>query len=210
MITPVFSPAFLRSAALALLASMTLASCASGNHSLSLFDLGPIRNQAAIQTATTNAPPSISLATIEAPAWLDSQSMFYRLDYAQQLQPRAYASSQWTMPPSQLLAQRLKNTLTRAGGVVVPAADGAVNLPVLRVELVEFSQHFNSADDSTGEVAIRASLYDGRMLRAQQTFTHQAPATSANAEGGAAALSAASDAVLQDLRTWLTTLPTHP
>lgn len=205
-------PSFSRrgGAALLLLSAALLTGCASDGPRLSLFDLGPTRSQPVAQDTATGTLPAVSLANIEAPAWLDSQLMFYRLDYANQLQPRAYANSQWTMPPAQLFAQRLKTSLTRAGGVVISASDGAINVPVLRLELDEFSQHFNSAHDSVGEVAIRASLYDGRVLRAQKTFVRQVPAASADAQGGAAALSSASDAVIQDMRTWLAALPPKP
>lgn len=187
-----------------LFTGVLLAGCASEAPRTTLLDLGPQRTQAAI--AASNLP-AISVADIQAPAWLDSQLMYYRLDYANDLQPRAYAGSRWTMPPAQLFAQRFKSSLSRNGGVVIAAADGAINVPILRLEADEFSQHFESAGKSYGEVAIRASLFDGRVLRAQKMFVQRIPATSADAQGGAAALAAASDAVILDMSTWLANLP---
>ncbi|MDQ7969379.1 MAG: ABC-type transport auxiliary lipoprotein family protein [Oxalicibacterium faecigallinarum] len=193
----------LRRLSIVCLLSAALAGCASDVPRTTLLDLGPVRTQAT--TATTL--PAISLADVQAPAWLDSQMMFYRLDYANDLQPRAYSASRWSMPPAQLFAQRLKASLSRAGGTVIAASDGAINLPTLRLDIDEFSQRFDSASKNHGEVAVRASLFDGRVLRAQKMFVHKVPSSSADAQGGAAALAAASDAVIADMSTWLATLP---
>ncbi|GGI19770.1 ABC-type transport auxiliary lipoprotein family protein [Oxalicibacterium faecigallinarum] len=193
----------LRRLSIVCLLSAALAGCASDVPRTTLLDLGPVRTQAT--TATTL--PAISLADVQAPAWLDSQMMFYRLDYANDLQPRAYSASRWSMPPAQLFAQRLKASLSRAGGTVIAASDGAINLPTLRLDIDEFSQRFDSASKNHGEVAVRASLFDGRVLRAQKMFMHKVPSSSADAQGGAAALAAASDAVIADMSTWLATLP---
>ena len=187
-----------------LIASVLLAGCASEAQHATLLDLGPQRTQA---SAASNNLPAVSVAEIHAPAWLDSQMMYYRLDYANDLQPRAYANSRWTMPPAQLFVQRFKSGWSRSGGVVIAAADGAINVPILRLEADEFSQHFESAGKSYGEVAVRASLFDGRILRAQKMFVQRVPASTADAQGGAAALAAASDAVITDMSTWLATLP---
>lgn len=187
-----------------LVTTALLAGCA-GNppDQTKLFDLGPVRTQAE-QTTTL---PALSVADVQAPAWLDSQMMFYRLAYANDQQPRPYAANRWTMPPAQLFAERLKSSLSRAGGTVVAASDGAINVPILRLEVDEFLQTFSSASNSVGRVAIRASIYEGRALRTQKLFLKEVPANSADAQGGAAALTAASDAVIQDMRTWLATLP---
>jgi cholesterol transport system auxiliary component len=158
--------------------------------------------------ATANTTlPAISVAEIQAPTWLDNQMMFYRLNYANDQQLRAYANSQWTMPPAQLFAQRLKTRLSQAGSVVVPASSGAIDLPVLRIEVDDFSQQFESANRSTVSVALRTSLFDGRNLRAQKMFVKQLPTTSADAPGGAVALASASDAIINEMAAWLATLP---
>lgn len=190
------------SAALAL-AALLLAGCAAGPDATASYDLGPLRPT---QTAMPSLP-AISVADPRVPVWLDSHRMFYRLNYANDQQPRAYADSRWTMPPGQLFVQRLKSRLTQAGGVVVPASDGALNLPVLYIETDDFSQIFDRAGSSNAHVAIRASLFDGRILRAQKMLVRDVPAASADARGGAAALAAASDAIIDDIGIWLANLP---
>lgn len=174
--------------------------------SVDLYDFGPLRTNSA-SSVTASSLPAISVADIQAPSWMDSQMMFYRLSYANDLQPRPYSGSKWTMPPAQLFAQRLKASLARSGGTVVSASDGAINLPVLHLEADDFSQNFDSVASSTAQVAIRAALFDGRVLRAQKTFIKEVPARSADAKGGAAALAAASDAIINEVGAWLATLP---
>lgn len=199
--------------ALALVCSVLLGGCASTPESAALYDLGPLRapQNPQIAAGTSSARlPAISLGEVQAPAWLDSQSMYYRLNYANDQQPKPYASSKWTMSPAQLFAQRLKSRLVQAGGVVVPASDGAVNLPILRIEADDFSQVFDSASQSSAQVAIRASLFDGRILRSQKMFIRQTPAASADARGGAAALAQTSDAIIDDMAVWLANLPAKP
>jgi cholesterol transport system auxiliary component len=180
--------------------AMALAACAIRPAPPSLYDLGPLPH------ATTQSPaptlPALSVADVQAPAWLDEQHMFYRLEYINALQPHAYAGSRWTMTPAALVTQRLRSRIAQAGGVVATPADGA-SLPVLRVELDDFSQIFPDAQHSHARVALRASLVRGRMLLAQRSVARDMPAPSADADGGAAAMSAATDAAIDEIIAWL-------
>ena len=172
---------------------------------LSLYDFGPLQAQSA---KTLNARlPAVSVAEVNAPAWLDSSMMYFRLLYANGQQPRPYASSRWTMPPAQLFGQRLKARIAQAGGVVLSSADGAANVPVLRIEADDFTQNFDSPAQSNAQLAVRASLFNGHVLVAQKTFIRQSPAPSADAAGGARALATAADAVIDEMMTWLAALP---
>lgn len=184
-----------------------LPGCAVGGRSDSatLYDLGPLQVHAD-KTALPALPP-VSIAGVQVPVWLDTSMMFYRLHYANAQQPRPYSQARWTMPPAQLLTQQLKARIAQAGGVALAASDGAVEVPVLRIEADDFTQHFASPSDSTGQVALRASLFRGRSLIAQKSFNRQAPAPTADAAGGAAALAAASDAAIADIIIWLHGLP---
>lgn len=173
-----------------------------------LYDLGPLHTRQD-QTASAALPalPPISIAGVQVPVWLDTSMMFYRLHYANSQQPRPYSQARWTMTPAQLLTQQLKSRIAQAGGAALSASDGAVGVPVLRIEADDFTQHFDSPGQSTGRIALRASVYRGRTLVAQRSFVQQAPSPSADAAGGAAALAAASDAVIADIILWLSGLP---
>lgn len=185
----------------------SLEGCTSAKpQTLSLYDLGPLRAAQSGSASTANLPP-LSIAEVNAPAWLDSPMMYYRLAYANEQQPRPYASSRWTMPPAKLFGQRLKSRLAQAGGVVLSATDGAANVSVLRIEADDFTQTFDSPAQSSAQIAIRASVFDGRTLVAQKSFMQQAPAPSADAAGAAKAFAGAGDAVIADMMAWLAALP---
>lgn len=150
--------------------------------------------------------PPITVADVTSAAWLDNQTMQYRLSYTNDQQPRPYAASRWSMPPPQLLGQRIKARLAQSGRIVMSGADGAVNVPVLRVELEDFSQRFTGFAESSVKVALRATVFNNRVLVAQKQFEREQPAPTPDAAGGASALANATDGVISDMTTWLASL----
>jgi cholesterol transport system auxiliary component len=182
-----------------LLCCVLLAGCVSMKKpQAELFDLG-------LATAAASLPalPPLALAEVSAPEWLDSPAIFYRLAYDSPRQPRPYANSRWSMPPAQLFAQRLKSQMSQAGGTLLSASDGAAGIPVLRLDADEISQVFDSPERSTGMVAMRLSVLNGRRLLGQKSFVRRMPAPSPDAAGGVEAIAAASDAVIADMLQWL-------
>jgi cholesterol transport system auxiliary component len=169
----------------------------------SQFDLGV----AASPVQDLPALPPVSIAEISTPNWLDRPLMYYRLNYDDPLQLRTYANSRWTMSPSQLISQRIKQRITQAGGVALALTDGANTVPVLRIEADDFSQVFDAPDKSASRIVLRASVYRGRALLGQKTVARSVPALTADAAGGAQAQAAATDAAARDLILWLATLP---
>jgi cholesterol transport system auxiliary component len=186
-----------------LCSSLLLTSCSTPPATpVTLYDLGPLH-------AAVPQPglPSINIDDISVPVWLDSQMMYYRLDYANDQQPKHYAQSNWLMPPGQLFSQRLKARIAQAGGVVVSSNENLNNVTQLHLEADDFMQVFDSPNHSSVHLALRASVFNGRTLVAHKTFTQQADSASADAQGGARALAAASDAAVTDIMTWLRGLP---
>jgi cholesterol transport system auxiliary component len=189
-----------------LLAALLANGCATGKHeSATLYDLGLLRAQQDMPVRP--ALPPLSIAEVNAPAWLDSQMMYFRLTYANEQQPRPYASSRWSMSPAQLFGQRLKARIGQAGGAALSASDGVENAPLLRIEADDFTQLFESPGNSVAQVSMRAAVLKGRTLVAQKTFMKQSPAPTADAAGGARALADASDAIITDMMNWLAGLP---
>ncbi|MFZ6649505.1 ABC-type transport auxiliary lipoprotein family protein [Undibacterium sp. TJN25] len=176
-----------------------------------MYDLGPLKAGAAAPAATgapapNGALPAISLADVTTAASLDSNYMLYRLQYENGQQLRSYSQHRWSMAPAQLLAQRLKMRVAAAGGVIVSATDGAANLPVLKIDLDDFSQQFSSPATSVAVVSVRASIFKGRNLVAQQSFSQRADA-GGDAPGGARAMTEASDALINNIVSWLQGFP---
>jgi len=87
------------------------------------------------------------------------------------------------------------------------AREGSVLPRVLRIELEEFSQYFESPAQSVGMVRLRATLLEntigGEKLLAQRSVAVQRPAPTADAPGGVRALTAATDAAAEEIGQWL-------
>ncbi|MDP3356283.1 MAG: ABC-type transport auxiliary lipoprotein family protein [Polaromonas sp.] len=184
-----------------------------------LYDFGP--GPLSAQPTTRQAPlPPLALADISTPGGvLDNQAVLYRLAYADAQNLRPYSKARWSMPPAQLVRQRLRETLSRNRAVLNAGEGPALNrganqgvLPrVLQLELEEFSHLFDTPASSVGLVRLRATLVEttptGEKLLAQRNFTVQRPATSADAPGGVRALTAATDAAIEEISTWLQQAP---
>lgn len=204
---PKFASRFL--APILALATVLVAGCAAPQRETAgLYDLGllPAATAPAAAPGGARSLPALSVAEPTVPTWLDRQTMMYRLAYANDLQPHAYAGSRWTSPPVQLFTQRLKARIGQAGGVVVPASDGALNALTLHIEADDFSQVFNGPTESFANISVRASVLRERLLIGQKTFTSRLPAPTPDAQGGVRALSQASDSVIEDMTRWLATI----
>ena len=183
-----------------------------------MYDFGP--GALASQTSTGQAPlPPLAIDDISTPGGaLDNMAVHYRLAYLDVQQLRSYAQARWSMPPAQLLRQRLREQLSQRRAVF-NARDGlALNrrqnpvLPLLlRLELQEFSQLFTAPDASAGLIRLRATLVEetlaGEKLVAQRSVVVQRPAPSADAPGGVRALTAATDAAIEEIEQWLQQIP---
>jgi cholesterol transport system auxiliary component len=175
-----------------------------------LYDLGPAP---AVPEAAKDRRPPLSLPEVEADGILDTPALLYRLGYEDPFQLRPYAFARWSAPPTQLVRLRLREVLGQDRAVLDSAAAaalvrrGADRPPVLRVELEEFSQVFDSASASHGVVRLRCTLLlatgGGERLVSQRSFEARQPAPSADAAGGVRALSAAMDAAALDIARWL-------
>jgi cholesterol transport system auxiliary component len=164
------------------------------------YDFGP-----AAPVASTGPLPAVKVLDVSAPQMLNNDRLIYRLSYVDNLRTASYAESRWTMPPAQLLTQRLRGALSSHGSVLT-GGDG-VHAPVLRVNLEEFEQVFDGELNSHGALTARATLMlDGKLL-GQRTFVSRVPASTADAAGGARALAAASDDFVTQLVAWLGTTP---
>ncbi|MFL9887222.1 ABC-type transport auxiliary lipoprotein family protein [Paraburkholderia agricolaris] len=160
------------------------------------YDLGPPNPAASAGTL-----PAVKVLDVTASDNLESDKLIYRLSYADAQQTASYANSHWTMAPSQLLTQRLRGALS-SRGTVLTGADG-VHAPVLKVDLSEFEQVFDSQSESHAAVTARATLTQNGKVIGQRTFIARAPSSSADAAGGAQALATASDDLVAQISAWL-------
>jgi len=201
-------------AAMALLAGM--AGCATPDKPVraTLYDFGP--GATAQAAARQPAQPTLVLADIDASGALDGSAVLYRLAYADPNQLRPYAHARWSAPPPQLIRQRLRQQLARERAVLdlgesaALARNGGVAPRVLRIDLEEFSQLFESQEQSWGLLRLRATVMDstpaGERLLAQRSFVARQPAHTPDAPGGVRALAAATDAAAEEIGQWLAQL----
>ncbi|MBT9477394.1 ABC-type transport auxiliary lipoprotein family protein, partial [Polaromonas sp.] len=138
--------------------------------------------------------------------------------YADDQQLRPYSKARWSMPPPQLVRQRLREQLSQRRAVFNARESVALNrsqsaaLPLLlRLQLEEFSQLFSTPESSVGLIRLRATLVEltpaGEKLLGQRSVVVQRPAPSADAAGGVRALTAATDAAIEELDQWLQQAP---
>ena len=179
------------------------------------FGPGPLAAQPAqpVVALSPLAPVAIEEISTSGGA-LDNLAVLYRLAYVDAQELRPYSQSRWSMPPAQLVRQRLRDTLSLRRPVFNAREGLALNrsqnplLPLqLRLELQEFSHYFSAPDASVGLVRLRATLVDvtaaGEKLVAQRIIVAQRPATTLDAPGGVRALTAATDAAIEQLDQWL-------
>lgn len=182
-----------------------------------VFDFGP--GTLSVAEAAVPSLSGVMLAEVEAPGALDGTAILYRLAFANAQQLMPYAAARWSMPPAQLVRQRLQEVLGQkrfvsASSDSVATASGGPN-PVrvsvaLRVELEEFTQYFEAADRSVGLLRLRATASSigsaGERVMGQRTFVVRRPAPSADAAGGVRALTDATSAAALELESWLSQL----
>lgn len=177
-----------------------------------VFDFGPGPLEQAA-SAPGKQQPALVLDIIESQPALDNPAVQYRLAYADARQLRPYALARWSMPPAQLLRQRLRQHFGRQRALLNPgeSVEGAILPPLhMQIELEEFSQLFESPQKSSGLLRLRATLTQagakGGKWLAQRSLVVQRDAPSADAAGGVHALAAASDAAALELEQWLQSL----
>ena len=181
----------------ALFVAFCLSACVGGNGNTvpaATYDFG----LPAAQVAAGGGWYGLALE-VKQPEWLDSTNIDYRLAYVDPLTRRHYAGSRWAGAPAQLIAQRLRQQL----GAISPTANAATDC-LLRIELQEFSQVFDSPGASRGVLVASVGLIDAkRKILAERRFTVAKPAASADAYGGVQALVAATTELGAGLSDWL-------
>lgn len=179
-----------------------------------MYDFGP---GALATQPTTRQAPLLPLALDDVSTSggaLDNMAVLYRLGYADAQQLRPYSQARWSMPPAQLVRQRVREKLGQRRAVFGAGASVALNrsqnavLPlVLRLDLEEFSHLFSTPSESVGLIRLRATLVEvtpaGEKLVGQRNVIVQRPAPSSDAPGGVQALTAATDAAIDEIDQWL-------
>lgn len=195
-----------RSASLLMAGVLLLAGCATQrpDGQVKVYDFGLAPLPGAVNGKQTGLA-TVALFEPQVSPVLEGNAVLYRLLYADPQQLKPYALTRWSLPPAQLISQRLRQQLGQQRAVVVPGeATAQLNL---RLVLEEFSQVFDSPAQSHGLVRLRATLTqrntNGETLLAQQSFMVKQAASTPDAIGAVRALTVASDQAVVQVSEWL-------
>ncbi len=177
-----------------------LCACNTAPVGVTRYDFGAA--VAAHPAAACKLPP-LYIADIISSAALDNDFIQYRLLYTNDQQARMYASHRWSMPPAQLLGQRLKSQLADQHVLLLDAGMSNPDGVQLHLDLDDFGHYFSDPQHSYFQVKLRASLLRSHKLIAQTTFSEQASATGADAPAGVQAMRTASDTLIAAMTAWL-------
>lgn len=150
-------------------------------------------------------PAPLAVAAVSAPDWLDGTALAYRLLWDTPGRLRAYAGTGWAAPPSALIAERLRERATaRTGPGRLHAGEGTPPAAVLRVDLAEFAQWFDTPDRARAVVRMRASLLSAltRAPLAQRAFAGERPCATPDAPGAVGALIGVSQQLVDEILDW--------
>ena len=178
------------------------------------FGAGPVAAVPALpRPGSADALPALALDNITVAGVADTAAVLYRLQYADSQQLRPYSDARWSLPPAQLVRQRLRERLGERRAILEAddiashqRVEGKLPL-ILRLQMEEFSQLFASPASSQGVLRLRATLVEnqpqGERLLAQRLFVETRPAATQDAQGGVVALAAATDAAAADIEQWV-------
>ncbi len=153
---------------------------------------------------------TLAVTEVQAPPWLRTPALLYRLAYQTPAYPRSYTRSAWAAPPAQLLTLRLRERIGAANdGFTLDRLTADMSGYRLDVTLENFAQVFPSPDQSRCIVTLDAILVqDNDRVLAQKLFRAERPAPTLDAAGAVEGLAAASEADVDQIVAWLSaTLP---
>ena len=165
------------------------------------YDLGP---PSAFMRSNPAIGGTVLVAPVRTPAWLDETGIVYRLLYEDSARTQFYAMSKWAAEPGALVTDRLRARLAAVSEGFVTPGYAARSDYTLRVELDDFSQHFDAPDRSRVVLRARTTLLDtdDRKVIAQRVFAVERNAAP-NAPGAVKALAETTDVFLEDLVKWV-------
>jgi len=176
---------------------------------LAFYDLKTQRLQSSLDISKQKErlhKRNILISDASAPSWLDNTAIHYRLEFHNSAQLHRYANSRWIASPTVMLTQKMRDQIAKStGNPVIKNNNTAKAEYILHIDLLEFTQVFDTVQQSHGSIALRASLVRNgtRNLLAQNYFSVQVAAPTSDAKGAVSALSNASDELTDKLIEWM-------
>ncbi|MGR8978986.1 MAG: ABC-type transport auxiliary lipoprotein family protein [Gammaproteobacteria bacterium] len=172
---------------LALAIVFSFAGCSIHSQQPALHDFGMLQG-------SSRANPQASI-DVEAPPWLASTKIRYRLLYASPTQIRFYSLDRWIAPPAELFELELESRGSNSG------------YP-LKVRLLDFEQQFDSPGQAKALMSFSAEAYspDRKSKLASKTFRLERLTTTPDAKGAVTAFSVLSRQAAGQIEIWISGL----
>ncbi|AEM47417.1 protein of unknown function DUF330 [Acidithiobacillus ferrivorans SS3] len=183
------------------------AGCASSAPWQAPYDITPPHPAPLVSSkGTTTALPVLRLARVSAAHWLQTDAYQYHLLYQEPQRLLVYRDARWVGTPPQMIASRLQYQLTGSGqwrAVLAGQSNGTATW-LLQVRLTDFVVNFSGPDTGKALVAGTATLVKAadHQVAAQHSFYFIETLPSASAQGGAAAMAAASERFVTAVSGW--------
>jgi cholesterol transport system auxiliary component len=180
---------------------LLLAGCGLGQSgpAMSQLDLGALPSDVSLEKSAINPRLAIAVPLSLSTGLVQTTGVVWRLG-ADGI-PQTYASFAWVAPPTALVRQRLIDRLSRQGPVL-PSGLGE-KTPVLRMNLQQFEQVFQSSGQSEAVLTLQVVLTRGATILGSDMIYERVPAQSADAVAGAQALGVASNRAAERVATWV-------
>ncbi|MEL5848718.1 MAG: ABC-type transport auxiliary lipoprotein family protein [Candidatus Igneacidithiobacillus chanchocoensis] len=169
----------------------------------------PYALQSAAAPVAAHAAPRagvLRLEAVAAPSWLAAPELLYRLQYADPQALYPYNNARWAAAPGQMLASLLVQRLQQQGdwrAVLGPGQAGRPEL-LLQLGLQNFVIDYSSAQQGEAQIACTATLLRAKDYRvlAQKSFVVHAALPKPGPAGGAAAMNAAAQQMVDQISAW--------
>lgn len=154
----------------------------------------PALHDFGVQPTASNASPQTSI-DVEAPEWLESTKIRYRLLYASPTQVRSYTLDRWIAPPAKLLEQELE------------ASGSNLGYPI-KVNLLDFEQQFDRPGHAKALMSFTVTAYTSNLKTrlGSKTFRLERVTATPDAEGAVNAFSELSRRAAGQVEGWLSGL----
>jgi len=142
-----------------------------------------------------NQNPKWTVNRIDAPVWLWSEQIRYRLIYADSSRLRSYSLTRWVAPPPSMLEHFLEG-------------NGMQTDYMLNIQLLNFEQRFNAPGKAqvVMDFTAEAILTENKKTRYKQDFHLQKICSSADAAGAVAGFGELARLSSTRIQEWLDSL----
>ncbi|MDY6942261.1 MAG: ABC-type transport auxiliary lipoprotein family protein [Pseudomonadota bacterium] len=148
-------------------------------------------------------PAVTVVVSAQAPSWLNSTAVPYRMPYLDATELKYYNDTHWIAAPVELVSERLKQRLHNAEPGYSPTG-GRQTIYRLELRLEQFEQVFVTPASAEGRIRVHATLTNARTREriAQSTVQETVACPTPDGPGGVQALANAAHGAVEQIAQW--------